>query len=96
MSVSVLETDLEKTPYGQVARNGSPAARLLALGDALAASPQWAEMHRAALVVRPEPEPLLGVIGHFDAAGRERLEGLRWQLENLLPRTRYVGYRQAE
>ncbi len=53
-------------------------------------------MPRAALVVRSSPEPLLGVIGHFDEAGRARLEGLRWQLDNVLPRLRYVGYEEAE
>jgi hypothetical protein len=53
-------------------------------------------MPRAALVVRPEPNPLLGVVGYFDAAGRARLEGLRWLLERILPNLRYVSYDQAE
>lgn len=53
-------------------------------------------MPRIALVVRKEPEPLLGVVGRFDAAGRSRLEGLRWQIETALPEMRYVGYEQAE
>ncbi len=70
--------------------------RLQALADALSASPLWAEMPRATLVVRAAPDPLLGVVGYFDAAGRARLEALRWQLEHLLPRLRYVGYAQAQ
>jgi hypothetical protein len=53
-------------------------------------------MPHATLVVRPEPNPLLGVMGYFDAAGAARLEGLRWQLEYVLPHMRYVDYGQAE
>jgi len=79
---------------GQVGE--SPQARLQTLADALAVSPLWAEMPRATLVVRAAPDPLLGVVGYFDAAGRARLEALRWQLEHLLPRLRYVGYAQAQ
>ncbi|MEW6636304.1 MAG: PqqD family protein [Actinomycetota bacterium] len=98
--VSVLGTGFEETFENVGPRSASGrAARLRFLADlanALAASPLWAEMPRAALVVRPEPEPLLGVVGRFDAAGRARLEGLRWHLENVLPRLRYVGYEQAE
>lgn len=72
------------------------ATPLLSLASALAASPQWKSMPRAVLVVRRSPEPVLGVIGHFDGAGRARLEGLRWQLDNVLPGLRYVGYEEAE
>src|ERR671910_1255702 len=79
---------------GQVGE--SPQARLQTLADALAVSPLWAEMPRATLVVRAAPDPLLGVVGYFDAAGRARLEALRWQLEHILPRLRYVGYAQAQ
>lgn len=74
----------------------SSEARLQALAGALSVSPLWAEMSRATLVVRAVPEPLLGVVGYFDAAGRARLEALRWQLEHLLPRLRYVDYPQAQ
>jgi len=70
--------------------------RLQALADALSASPLWAEMPRATLVVRSAPDPLLGVVGYFDAVDTTRLEALRWQLEHLLPRLRYVSYAQAE
>jgi hypothetical protein len=70
--------------------------RLHALADALSASPLWADMPGATLVVRAAPDPLLGVVGYFDAAGRARLEALRWQLEHLLPRLLYVGYAQAQ
>jgi hypothetical protein len=71
-------------------------ARLRALADALSVSPLWTEMPRATLVVRAAPDPLLGVLGYFGAAGKARLEALRWQLEHLLPRLRYVGYAQAQ
>ena len=74
----------------------SSEARLRALAEALSVSPLWAEMPRATLVVRAAPDPLLGVVGYFDAAGRARLEALRWQLEHILPRLRYVGYAQAQ
>ena len=70
--------------------------RLQALADALSASPLWAEMPRATLIVRAAPDPLLGVVGYFDSAGRARLEALRWQLEHILPHLRYVSYAQAE
>jgi hypothetical protein len=39
---------------------------------------------------------LLGVVGYFDAAGVERLEILRRQLERDLHRLRYVGYDRAQ
>jgi hypothetical protein len=74
----------------------SPKARLRTLADALSVSPLWAEMPRATLVVRAAPDPLLGVVGYFDTAGRVRLEALRWQLEHILPRLRYVSYAQAQ
>lgn len=94
--VSVLETDFddaghEWTPQPTVGRT----ERLWDLATAISASPAWGEMPRAALVVRDEPDPLLGVVGCFGAAERARLEGLRWRLENVLPRLRYVGYEQA-
>jgi hypothetical protein len=85
--VSVLEKN-----FGNGAFRHTPDT----LAAALAASPRWAEMPRSALVVRPAPEPILGVVGDFDAAGRARLEGLRWQLETFLPRLRYVSYECAE
>ena len=70
--------------------------RLQKLVDALSASPLWAEMPHAALLVRPAPNPLLGVVGHFDEADRARLDALCWQLEHILPRLRYVDYMQAQ
>jgi hypothetical protein len=70
--------------------------RLRTLADALSVSPLWAEMPRATLVVRPAPDPLLGVAGYFDGADRVRLGALRWQLERVLPRLRYVSYARAQ
>lgn len=95
--VSVLQTDLEAIHHSRVLRTAEePEARLLALADALSTSPLGAGMRQAALVVRPAPNPLLGAVGYFDAANRARLEGLRWQIEHVLPDLRYVGYAQAE
>jgi hypothetical protein len=73
-----------------------PEAQLRALAAALCVSPQRAEISRAVLIVRPAPEPLLGIVGYFDAAGRARLDVLRWQLDSVLPSLRYVDYAQAE
>lgn len=75
---------------------GDTNARLHALASALSISPLWAEMPGATLIVRTAPEPLLGVVGCFDEADRVRLGALRWQLEYVLPRLRYVSYAQAE
>lgn len=95
--VSVLQTDLEAIHHSRVLRTSEePEARLLALADALSTSPLGAGMRRVALVVRPAPNPLLGAVGYFDAADWVRLEGLRWQIENVLPHLHYVGYAQAE
>ncbi len=85
-----------ESPYEALAKRNVSAAPLWPLAVALSCSSQWMEMPRATLVVRGSPEPLLGVIGHFDKAGRARLEGLRWQLDNVLPRLRYVRYEEAE
>lgn len=95
--VSLLETNFESVRHEQALQaTAERAAGVRALATALSISPLWAEMPCAVLVIRPEPDPLLGVVGYFDIAGRARLEGLRWQLENFLPRLRYVGYKQAE
>jgi Coenzyme PQQ synthesis protein D (PqqD) len=97
-TVAVLPVEARTLQHLAILSQGgeSPDARLGALADALSVSPLWAEMPRATLVVRAVPDPLLGVVGYFDAAGRARLEALRWQLEHILPRLRYVGYAQAQ
>jgi hypothetical protein len=92
--VSALKTGFD-APYGIPAERDA-ATSLLSLASALSASSQWREMPHATLVVRSSPESVLGVMGYFDEAGRARLEGLRWQLDNVLPRLRYVGYEEAE
>lgn len=76
--------------------SGDIRTQIRALADAISVSPLWSDMPRATLVVRTAPEPLLGVIGYFDAAGRVRLESLRRQLERIPPRMHYVSYAQAE
>ena len=73
-----------------------PEARVFALARSLSVSPFWADYPTAKLIVRSAPHPVLGVGGYFDAAGKARLEALRWQLEHFLPRLRYISYEQAE
>lgn len=68
----------------------------LSLAHALAASPPWKAMRDAVMVVRPEPRPLLGILGTFDEETASRIEALRWQLSFALQRLRYVSYAQAE
>ncbi len=58
----------------------------LALARAIAHSPAWHHVAPVTIVVRERPEPLLGVIGRFDASTRARLATLTWQLERVLPR----------
>jgi hypothetical protein len=69
---------------------------LLLVARALTRSPQWESMPDAAVVVRPSPVPLLGVVGRFDDAARGRLALLSAQLTQKLPRIRYVDYERAE
>ena len=48
------------------------------------------------MVVRPVPEPLLGLLGYFDDEMTASVEALQWQLDYALERLRYVDYAQAE
>jgi Coenzyme PQQ synthesis protein D (PqqD) len=73
-----------------------PVAQLEDLALALSISPWWTKMRRVVLVARPSPDPLLGIIGYFDAADRARLEGLRSELTRALPHLLYVDYARAE
>lgn len=74
----------------------NPQAQLLALARALSVSSSWPQAGPKALVVRDSPQPVLGVMGHFDAAERARLEALRRQLADALPRWRYLTYAEVE
>jgi hypothetical protein len=69
---------------------------LLTIARTLSTSPLWDESHRAVLVMRCAPRPLLGILGYFDAASEARLELLSWQLTSLLPCLHYISYAQAE
>lgn len=80
----------------QVYRSASTDPPLLTLARALTASRGWASERATLIVARPEPTPALVAIGRFDAADRERLEALRNQLREVLPRTRYLEYDAAE
>lgn len=97
-AVFILLTDPETLQRAQVLEQagGDLETRLRVLAEALAVDPLWAEMPRATLVGRTVPDPILVVMGYFDAAGRARLEALRWQMEHELPRLLYVGYSRAE
>jgi len=53
-------------------------------------------MPGATLLVRSTPLPVLGVVGHFDAAAEARLARLGPQLAGALAHLRYVSYSQAE
>ncbi len=79
-----------------VDETGRRASGPVALARALASSPAWVEMDNAILVVRPGPTPLLAMLGYFDANHQAKLAALSWQLEHVLPRLRYLNYRQAE
>lgn len=76
--------------------DGRRARGPVALGRALTSSPAWHEISDAVLVVRLAPTPLLAVLGYFDDEQRARIGTLRWQMEHVLPRLRYLSYRRAE
>jgi len=95
--VLILQTGLETAYHTKLPQvNEEPEARLRALASAVSVSPLWRETPRAVLVIRLGPDPLLSVVGYFDDASRTRLEGLRWQLDHVMSRLRYVDYAQAE
>ena len=68
----------------------------LGLARAAVSSPDWNGLGSTAIVVREEPEPLIGVVGRFDEAARARLSVLTWQFAQVLPRTMVLTYRDAE
>ncbi len=71
-------------------------AALESLGLAIAASPGWNDHEAVSLVYRSEPEPLLALVGHFDAGKQAWIQA---QLEDLAPacaRFRYLSYEQVE
>lgn len=76
--------------------SGRRASGPVALARGLASSPVWEEMDDAILVVRTGPKPLVAIFGYFDTNHQTKLAALNWQLEHVLPRLRYVNYRQSE
>lgn len=97
-SISALRINpktLQRAPFPQETGRDL-VAQLQTVQRALSFSPLWTEMPRASIVVRQGSDPLLGIIGYFDAADEARLEALQWQLHHLLPRLRYIGYARAE
>ncbi len=79
-----------------VDEGGRRASGPVALARALASSPAWHDMHDIILVVRQAPRPLMGMLGYFTPEAQSRLAALSWQIEHVVPRLRYVNYRQAE
>lgn len=92
--IYLLSTNLAR--LGLTDETGRRASGPVPLGRALASSPVWDEVDNAILVVRPSPTPLVAILGYFDTAQHAKLAALQWQLEHILPRLRYVNYRQAE
>lgn len=66
------------------------------LALAIASSGWWHGMSPAQIIVRHEPTPMLGVLGHFDDVDRLRLGLIHQQIRDVLPETRHVTYEQAE
>ena len=73
-----------------------PEDFVLALSRALAASPLWQEIPRAAIVTRTDPQPAIAILGFFDDVSRSRIEGLNAYLDTVLSRLIYVDYAGAE
>ena len=69
------------------------ASRAIALAHAVAASTPWERMRRhASLVVRPEPTPLIGIVGTVKREDRVVLDALGDHVDSLLARLRPLDY----
>jgi hypothetical protein len=67
------------------------------LARAIASSPGWNELPQAALVVRPGPEPLIGILADWDQPWQQAwIEVQSHTLETALNRLRYIDYKEAE
>jgi Coenzyme PQQ synthesis protein D (PqqD) len=89
--------DLGTDQRSQVARGADGLEfDLTTLARGLSTSHAWKDMPGAILLVRSTPLPVLGVVGHFDAAAEARLARLGPQLAGALAHLRYVSYAQAE
>ena len=86
--------DLE--PLCRLTGNPDPGAAAVRLAEAIAASPPFAHLDDAVLVVRPTPSPLIAVVGDLGGENEQRLLHLRRQIERFLPTLRYVDYPAAE
>lgn len=75
----------------------SPSARLQALAEAITSSDLWGELRsRLRLAIRPEPTPMLAVLGDPLPSDHDALHAMGWQVADALRRLRPVTYRQAE
>jgi hypothetical protein len=88
------EAILEQAPIYSGYANS--AERYVALARALSASPWWAAMQDAVMVVRPEPPARLAVLGRFSEDEAVRLEALGGQVDGAIRRLRYIGHAEAE
>ncbi len=75
---------------------GGSFAALEELAQTLAASPAWADLPGAVMVLRPAPTPAIGIMGRFDARQLALAEQLRRTLMVEWPTLRHVSYEQAE
>lgn len=66
------------------------------IARALAASPRWAGLPPASLVVRKPPHPALAVLGSFTDEELARVSAIRSVFDAVLPRLQYVSYAGAE
>jgi len=73
-----------------------PKTALLSLASAIANSPAWDNVAEVKLIIRPNPEPVIAVMGCLDAAAELWVKHLLSTLNKSLSRLHYVSYKQAE
>lgn len=69
---------------------------LLHLARSIASSPLWNESEDVRLIARPDPWPILGIVGRFTQAETAQLATLGKYLNGALAHIRYISYAQAE
>jgi hypothetical protein len=71
-------------------------SRILRLAHAIAASDGWRRYAPSAIAVREGTEPVVAVVGRFDAAAERWLEQATQQLATILPRVVLLDHAAAE
>ena len=77
------------SPAGQLASQSIEST-----AHAIVSSPAWSNLRSAVMIVRPSPDPRLGVLGRFSSADLDRLNHLQSRLQH--QSIRHVDYPQAE